>query len=734
MLRWMIPAVLAFGSAMSVAAQAQDEVALHPQCQQIVDQLVQRPDAHEAGLKALLADDAKLLARFYDTGTGDREALPFPELYQGAVAPKRLGFTTKGREGLSNSCARIDGVLTVGDDKSKNTIERENGTELPVSVFVVASPDHRFMEIFAAGVSRAVIQETFTPFADPDSARPAGRAVFSNFELSAYFLEMPDGLFLGAVNRTDESEQLGWMTVDTGNGPRVITLICAPKCAGYATEQFPHFALGTPENAALETQDAEAPETDTDGADPEITVVLPDSSRVSASFEDLSRDANEQQIIEAVTAVAILTSDNADLGDDWQEQKSTALRVLTNLPAAPTIFNIPSPDDLLVEDADEVYTVIVTTTPRGPKRLTELVIEFDKPASNELLRNCTIKASVLFGPQGPEIPFPLQGVFSGSKLTGFSAKSIAVNEVFETSDAQSASLQNALLDNLTVKFVVPEDDPTCMPIWGDGFENVAHKLLPDADIDDFSITSAGVATFSNVRLVSTVPPMVMVGFTKAGQLNPSQQLEAPKEYPEWATPGETDQMAEALATLMHVADTKQRGASDLFLVLGSEKETARDFAEMSQVTARPDYFDRVSVAKGELGDDALPRTLQDASADLEGQIPRFFIIGRTGLPEGSDYCATVPAQMSTAAPGSVLIDFVPQGSTETTNAIPFDQLVQNGLPSAIQTASSNFPFDQCETGQNTAYSHWVFYPDNKSRRNWRRPLETIASFIFGDNQ
>ena len=139
-------------------------------------------------------------------------------------------------------------------------------------------------------------------------------------------------------------------------------------------------------------------------------------------------------------------------------------------------------------------------------------------------------------------------------------------------------------------------------------------------------------------------------------------------------------------------------------------------------------MEEVTLLDGSLGVESLDIAISKA-IQRESEPPIFLVIGRTGLPLGSNYCAKVPDIPQAARMGSVIVDFVPSAAaealpSETRSAL--DSGSGSDLPDDIVR---RMPAARCKGSGSDEFDHWVLLPDDKIR-GWPKALTSLASQVF----
>lgn len=633
---------------------------------------------------------------------------------QGQPALKALDFHTGSSQRLAGGCVRLDG--NIGSDETeverRTYVVRRDGIEFPVSMFVYEDDAPRLSDGTNVKVKVANLDLV------PGSGPPASSDLLSRFGLSAYVGRLIDTTITGSVDTEGNlvgNGQHVWLAADIGKGDQLIGVVCRPDCKSLLskTRSTPEFRPTT--------------------APPPVVVPPPPIPPAAPDFTGVKLDLLNEYLVAFgqvdLGAKMNGSSDNdrtvldvtlEDLASSDPARRQTALKALLDS----GIIAELKPGEWQVDGFEKLFRIVLRRT--GAERLTRVTVQLKPEYGRELLGNCVPSLEISHPSYAPLL-LDFQLPPSATPGLAYDRYSVKLD--------QGEPILSEPPDSLSLRVFLKENpDATCRLIWKDRFPQIAYRIPAFSDIPadgSFSLSDDGVATFNSVVFTSTRPPLHLVLFNKTGPVDANGEATDPDVYPRWNAPDDRADFAEAMSILANAAFGALNAKSGgVFQVLADPHPASKDFG-----SAETFYEEQMKDAWPELrpggfGGESLKHALQGSSPDL-GLPPLFVVIGRTGLPVGTDYCAEVPAAGVVATDGSILIDFVPQEFVEYLPQEVQDSIDNSTVSSELAKAIKGFPAATCPAKEGSTLVHWVLLPDGKRTSSWRPDLETVASYIFG---
>lgn len=695
-------------------------------CGWVLDALAR--DEWLGGFRAqrLLQEQTALLDLYNGGVPTEEPGAPYRAFYKLPGQPRslQLDFLTTSAKRLGENCIKVDGRLGgVGNDDVATYVVRKDQSEFPVSIFVFSNGEFQTKVVDTELDARPNVRiKAAPPVLEPSLGETAdGPAAFlDDFGVSAYISKQEEATIIGSVGTSADKKNEGtttWLAADIGLGPQLVGVICVPDCKRIfdRTKEIPVFnpyaggqtgSVDLPQVATVE----DAPDFDR-----QQLVLLDELRSQTISTSDLWEKS--RSMTDAVRAVLALKL--KDLASADKETTQAALRDLATLGVIVGI----DPEDWQVLGYEEQRRVILGR--RGPSRLAGVTLKLKEGYDKTILKNCVPQLEIVHPGYSPYlVNFALDGVPRGG-----------IYESLKVTLDQENPILRERPDTLSLRVSVPDDPAsTCRLNWNSIFPDTPYavpamsEILPDSG---FSMTPEGQATFAEVALTSTRRPVHLVLFNKTGPEDENNQQTDAGEYPVWNKPENTEDLQEALVTLGRVAQERLAEQSGGTFVVSARPEAGdTSFGAPLPLAATGVEESGLPLLTGRFGVESLRYAIEDAAVE-NALSPRLVVIGRTGLPEGSNYCAVPPEWKTPQASGTIVIDFVPRGA-KASLLFDVDKAIENFEgPPEVAAAFDGFPAAQCPPTEGVDLVHWVLLPDGKKRSSWRPDLETIATYIFG---
>ncbi len=657
-------------------------------------------------------------------------------------------------------CIQVTGKLMAM--RNRQTLMRPNGQPVPVSMFFFdrgafakafePGPDIQETNARLKVGSLGLLPEMF----DPDSAGLAPDP-FPGFSLSAYIAQDRNNTLTGSYPQPDKSAgDHQWFGLDLrqGKGRQLVAVACDRPCQDYLDDyKLRLLAASGPAATVVDPVPASDPapaQTDPkpnlqplpkseitfdgfEGEDLTIVVLSPEGEVVSEDRINLAAKA-----VEADWDAGERLRMRAALGMIMNETRAVSDIGLQTLIGSGWLDAALRSHE--VQSAERGYRIVLRA-PKPPElpRLTGVDLVLDQAKGNAIYAYCTLLAEITH-PEHDPVVLGMEINFNGAELDAEG------NEIYgrlSSNPAQQDLIPDVPYDELGLRlFARPETKvvgsaparpSSCALDWAGYFP---ETLLPLSDLAAgtdlpviFDVNNRVVVAGATLR--GTARPVFAMVYNVIGLQDSNGALLDPTLYPRWnATAGGSDLQSALRILTATVFQVFANRTADLFLAEASGG-SAKGFGQPQSLG--PDSPQRVAngLKPGEIGPANLGIEVRNL-ANSTTAVPRYIILGRSGLPQGTDYCATPPDLPAKAMRGSVVIDFL---SAEAANALPVtvrDRLVDpEGAPEfrdAARRLAALCPDD------GSGLRHWVLTPDLTDSFRLIGDLETLAPYLFGGLQ
>lgn len=679
-------------------------------------------------------------------GAGDMNA-PYRDFYviDGNPPRQKTDFFTKSAKRHSDGrhsvgCIQVDGTLGAegnGDEKTPRTTLVFDGRDMapvPVSVFAFASENSAFWNEARSQTAtektnvRVKVGELIIEPGGPDQQVPVDEAhPFEAFYFSTYISQNQSQTLVGSANADGTLNSVGehlWFGADIGQGPQLVVVVCSPHCGNYlnrANERMPRF-VPAEQAVVADTFEKYVPQVQPTDFAGEILEIPPPQYGGITAYVDLEAKTRE---FSAPTR-AVVQGFIGELADNTEGKADEAIKGLIDA-------GILQPFDLeqwAVQDYELRH--VVTLRRKGPERLTGVWLELEKPQGAKVLGSCVPQVEISHDYHETlrlDTEIDVNSGIGGGQYTRF---------ILTLDNADYPILQEPL-ETLRVNVVVTENvsgkDTTCRLEWNGFFPLSSFSLeeSPNAPPSDyFTLDPDGVAEFSNVVLTSTQPFVYLLYYNVKGPRDSNGQPTAPHEYPEWNGEAGGEDLREAFGILTNVAHTAfARGSGGIYTVFADGGASKAFGSARALVPARV-RSPNIPLPEGRVGAGSLQFAMDEAAKSNNAD-PHFVVIGRSGLPEGADYCERPRAGPAGAAENTILIDFAPKAFYEGLSDDKKRAIDDPQGSDALRNAVKGFPAVRCPNDGQDGPEHWVLFPDYKSRFSWRDDLRTLARVIFEES-
>lgn len=649
-------------------------------------------------------------------------------------------------------CAEVTGVLRVLG--KGETLMRSDGQPAPVSIFVFGG--EAFFQAFEPGASitetnarlkvGALVLEPQLIAPGPDELRRAPTDPFRDFTVSAYITQNRPQTLIGsspAAERPVGDHQ--WFAIDLrqGRGRQLAAIACDRPCVDYLDDyKLRLLAANGPAAAPLvpptapEPRAKPDPEVAFDNFDSEgLTVIVlgADGQVLSEERIDLAARAAEAGYgaNKRLTVRAALEM----LLNDSEVVSGTGRRILTDQGWLDETLA-----DHALESAERGYRLVLRA-PKPPEqpRLTGVDLVLDKAKGNAIFAYCTLLAEITH-PEFDPVLLDMEIDFDGAELDAEG------NEIYgrlSSKPDQQALIPDVPYDSLSLRLFAreqtrvvggtPARPSSCALDWSGYFP---HALLPLSEVA--AGTDLPVALDADARIVvsgatlsSTARPVFAMVYNVTGLQDSNGAPLTPAVYPKWNYEAGGSDLQSALRILSQTVHQAFAGRTEEIFLAGAAGGGDKGF--LAPEPFAPDSPQRVAAAvkPGEVGPDNLGNELRNL-ANSTTSVPRFVIVGRSGLPAGTDYCATPPEMPADSLRGSVVIDFLGKSAASDLPVAVQEHLgAPVGSPEFTQAArrlAALCPED------GSGLRHWVLTPDFKESFRLIGDLETLAPYLFGGLQ
>lgn len=644
-----------------------------------------------------LRANTTLLNLMFGAVSPDDPNAPYKLFYEidGTPPERSLDFRTQGADRL-DGCIRVDGRFQTADrDVGDEIVRLGNDRDLRVSVFAFDRGSFEREATSGKGYAATNVRVKFGKLGlRYFTSEPPTQGIddpFDQFALSTYLYENGQArldTYVGSaapggkVRDAADGQHL-WLAREVGQDTDLTLVVCSPACADF--------------------QDGG---TTAEVSEPPAAVVANESLKLTIT-------ASGGSFVDQIAVQA--------LSDQQKSELFTLLRTLDSNPATKIEVLerlvewelLASDEEWVLTDYEVQHALALERVAR--ERLTGIVLEFGG-AENEILRDCRPVVSIsqpdrdpidrVFALEG-DIPFSRFGVRFGEPEAGL-LEPIGDLEVHVTVDPRPDGA-----------------DTTCRVTLGSRFPDNRYHLTTEGATAGYMMTDDGVAVFTDVSLSSTRPPTYLVLYNVRGHENQNGELLAPDDYPDWNGRQRSVEFEEALGILAGAADEAYAPVSGGVFIVEAAGGNRTSFETAQRLSAG----DRRSVQArvGQIGTESLVGAIRDAVVSNE-LAPRFVVIGRTGLRQGSYDCT--PPDVAGAVRDLVLIDFVPRASYDALPAQIRDALNHPPGPEEFARAVSGFGAVRCPNNETDGIEHWLLLPDFKSGITWRENLRVLARTIF----
>jgi hypothetical protein len=714
-----------FISASAAAAQGESSF----ECADLVSATVNNEPNRVALLRALLTDESELLRQYYGfEGTDD-------ETNGTDTLSGNLKFDTVQTQDIEPGCVRIDGRLSFDDGPDVTRLLDDS--LLPVSIFVVTEDTSQFMTKYQQARLAYVDDAGIGPIPqfEPSQVEPERKMPFDTFRVSAYVGGSRNTTMLGSqpLPGTSTAPLPGesiWFAADLGAGPQLVAVICERQCADYAGDGlvFPQFrpetaqaVVGTPRDTQQPTQTV--PVLD----DPYFHISIEGGDEFIRPWSVLTAGSSATELSRASDAVSLLSSED-------EQNRAEGMKILFDLPGFPDDSGKITLENLTFESFTqqaEFRLHLSETVSRTVKRV-EVVFPDPFYPSNPTMANCRITAQF----------------YLGENLIGSATMGLNTNEnnlisslnfelgqdlvAFQDSAANDPDPSDGEIESTPLLVTTPDAESSCRIDWGNAAKNERSvELFQEEGAVNYRFDpDTGVARFTNIALLTTLAPAHIVVYNKTGPIDSNDlPTEESRRYPEWE---DNELMEETLETLVDAAEAMlQTQASDVRISFGHESSLQQDFTQ--SVVASENLIARaIKPTQGGVGIEALATNLSETLEALEDRIHTIVVLGRTGLPTGSDYCERVPEALQSGTTPVILVDFAPDSAIDAMEYLTLETTFSEGVPDILEQINRKLPILKCPSVYGSQLDHWVIFVEDRSNRGWRRSLADFATYLFED--
>jgi hypothetical protein len=556
---------------------------------------------------------------------------------------------------------------------------------------------------------------------------------FDTFRVSAYVGGSKSTTMLGSqpVRGTSTAPLPGesiWFAADLGAGPQLVAVICEGQCADYAEDGpvFPQFrpetaqaVVGTPRDTQQPTQTV--PVLD----DPNFHISIEGGDEFIRPWSDLTAGLSATDLSIASNAVSLLSSED-------EQNRAYGMETLFGLPGFPDDSGKITLENLTFESFTQQAEFRLHLSETVSRTVKRVEVVFPEPfyPSNPTLADCTITAQFYLGENSrgsAEMVFKQENNLISSLNFELGQDLVA----FQDSAANDPDPSDGEIESTLLLVTTPGAESSCRIDWGDAARNeLGVELFQEEGAVNYRFDpDTGVALFTNIALLSTLAPAHIVVYNKTGPIDSSDLPTEKSLYPDWE---DNDLMEETLKTLVDAAEAMlQTQASDVRISFGHESSLRQDFTQ--SVVASESLIERaIKPTQGGVGIEALALNLSETLEALEDRIHTIVVLGRTGLPTGSDYCERVPEALRSGTTPVILVDFAPDSAIDAMEYLTLEATFSEGVPDIVEQIDRKLPILKCPSVNGSQLDHWVIFVNAGSYRGYRGSLANFATYLFED--
>ncbi|SMX41894.1 hypothetical protein [Maliponia aquimaris] len=703
-----------------------------PVCDAALIGLAQARMAAEPQAMAFLRDATPVLDPVPPAGADAYGAL-FGTAMQGSPDP--LDFFTDGAF-VHDACIEVTGTLKT--TLKKVPIRSNTGLPVPVSIYVFQQGDLAKKTIAGSTSAQTNLRVKTGSFLIDPALRGAtprltsAEDAFRNFALSAYVSQDQEATLTGSLDRAGDHQ---WFALDLrqGAGRQLAAVVCDQPCDAYLDElkarllagSGPVVARPAPEPPDGPTPPPAAP--DFAGDRLSVVVLTHDGAITATEDIDLAGWVAAQGIDDAARRLLQETL-TGFLGP-------SAARDLSALFDLGLLAEDLRP--LAIDSTDHAYRIILRQPePPAPVLLRGVDVVLAQPSGSPVLDHCRIEVEVSHPDHDPLILDTVLDLDNTDRTESGDEKFLR----FYTQALPEAPVLAEPVDSLSLR-VYPAADfalfegsqpkpSSCTLTWANRFPKQSFELA-EVDVQTalpVLLTRDGKVIFHNVTLRSTARPVFVLLFNATGLTDSNGAPLNPELFPGWNTRRGGRDLQAALGIMARAAhDLFSRRVDDMFI---AEAAGGLDKGFLDKVPFERETLARMaaSLKPGEVGPFNLENEVRNL-ANSTAALPRFVILGRSGLPRDTDYCATIPDIPEDALAGSLLIDFLSRDATFDLSPAAQKGLIDPPGPETFATAAARLAARCPDDGSGLV--HWVITPDTADALALLDNLETVATYIFG---